>query len=40
VLGWPIVPLALLGGADTLFNYRDRKLAAPPDQTQKSAESD
>lgn len=40
LLGWPIVPLAVLGGADTIFNYRDRKLAAAPDQTQKSAGSD
>ncbi len=37
LLGWPIVPLAVLGGADTLFNYRDRKLAAAP---QKSADPD
>jgi hypothetical protein len=38
-LGWPIVPLAVLGGADTIFNYRDRKAAAPS-QSQKPAESD
>lgn len=36
LLGWPIVPLAVLGGADTIFNYRDRKQAAAPDQPQKS----
>jgi hypothetical protein len=40
LLGWPIVPLAVLGGADTIFNYRDRKPAAAPDQPQKTAESD
>lgn len=40
LLGWPIVPLAVLGGADTIFNYRDRKSAAAPDQPQKTAESD
>lgn len=39
-LGWPIVPLAVLGGADTIFNYRDRKTAAAPSQPQKPAESD
>jgi len=39
-LGWPIVPLAVLGGADTVFNYRDRKLAAAPPQPQNPAESD
>lgn len=39
LLGWPILPLALLGGADTVFNYRDRKSAAAP-QPQKSVESD
>jgi hypothetical protein len=37
---WPIIPLAVLGAADALFNYRDRKLAAAPSQTQKSPESD
>ncbi|WP_424362295.1 DUF2232 domain-containing protein [Methylocystis parvus] len=36
-LGWPIVPLTVLGVADTVFNYRDRKAAAPP-QPQKSGE--
>jgi uncharacterized protein YybS (DUF2232 family) len=40
LLGWPIVPLAVLGGADTVFNYRDRKSAAAPGQPQKTAESD
>ncbi|MGJ0509465.1 MAG: DUF2232 domain-containing protein [Methylocystis sp.] len=40
LLGWPIVPLAVLGGADTVFNYRDRRSAAAPDQPQKTAESD
>lgn len=40
LLGWPIVPLAVLGGADTVFNYRDRKSAAAPDQPQKTVESD
>jgi hypothetical protein len=30
LLGWPIAPLALLGGADLVFNYRDRKSAAAP----------
>lgn len=39
-LGWPILPLALLGSADTIFNYRDRKPAAAPNQPRKSAESD
>jgi hypothetical protein len=39
-LGWPIAPLAVLGAADTFFNYRDRKSAAAPGQPQKSAESD
>lgn len=39
-LGWPIAPLAVLGAADTFFNYRDRKSAAAPAQTQKSADSD
>lgn len=39
-LGWPILPLAVLGAADTVFNYRDRKSAAAPDQPQKTAESD
>lgn len=39
-LGWPIVPLAVLGGADTIFNYRDRKTAAAPGPAPKSAESD
>ena len=41
LFGWPIVPLAVLGGADTVFNYRERlKAAAAPDQPQKTAESD
>jgi hypothetical protein len=40
LFGWPIVPLAVLGGADTVFNYRDRRSAAAPDQPQKTAESD
>ncbi|PPD42346.1 MAG: hypothetical protein CTY15_12255 [Methylocystis sp.] len=40
LFGWPILPLAVLGGADTVFNYRDRKAAAAPDQPQKSAGSD
>jgi hypothetical protein len=39
-LGWPIVPLAVLGGADTIFNYRDRKTAAAPPQPQNPAETD
>jgi hypothetical protein len=39
-LGWPIAPLAVLGAADTIFNYRDRKAAAAPVQQQKSADSD
>jgi uncharacterized protein YybS (DUF2232 family) len=40
-LGWPIVPLAVLGAADTFLNFRDRKKsAAAPGQPQKSAESD
>jgi hypothetical protein len=38
--GWPIVPLVVLGGADTIFNYRDRKAAAAPSQPQKPAETD
>lgn len=38
--GWPLLILALLGGADTVFNYRDRKMAAASNQTQKSTESD
>jgi hypothetical protein len=25
LMGWPLVPLAVLGAADTFFNYRDRK---------------
>jgi hypothetical protein len=39
-LGWPIVPLAVLGGADTIFNYRDRKAAAAPSQPQNPAKTD
>jgi uncharacterized protein YybS (DUF2232 family) len=39
-LGWPILPLAVLGCADTVFNYRDRKTAAAAGQPQKTAESD
>jgi hypothetical protein len=35
-LGWPIVPLTVLGGADTIFNYRDRKTAAAPQNPAKS----
>jgi hypothetical protein len=38
--GWPIAPLAVLGAADTFFNFRDRKSAAAPAQPQNSAESD
>jgi hypothetical protein len=39
-LGWPIAPLALLGGADVFFNYRDRKAAAAPKEkpAEKSSE--
>lgn len=36
LLGWPIVFFAALGGADLIFNYRDRKTAAAQDQPQKN----
>jgi uncharacterized protein YybS (DUF2232 family) len=40
LLGWPIVPLTVLGGADTFFNYRDRKTAAAPTQPGNPAQQD
>lgn len=36
LLGWPIVFFAALGASDLVFNYRDRKAAAPPTPMEKN----